>query len=337
MSLFRILSIDGGGIRGIIPATILTYLEACLQQNSGNPNARLADYFDLIAGTSTGGILTALYLTPNETNMPRYSANEALNFYIAHGQTIFHKSFWHTLKSFNGLLGAKYPAKPFNELLHTFFGNLRLSELLKPCLIPSFDIKNNRAIFFNQTDPISHHKEDFFVRHIVRATTAAPSYFPVAEIASCENTPFNLIDGGVFANNPALCAYIEAQKLTHSCLSPKHMLILSLGTGTSHQNFNTRFLKHGGIGQWALPLFDILLSSNAEIVHHKLQVIFNEQNMGDHYLRIQTHFENFGFKEHPLDNVNPHDINLLCELAAQVTDDYKEELNTFSKRLISGI
>lgn len=336
MSLFRILSLDGGGIRGIIPATILAYLEECLQKNSNNPDARIADYFDLIAGTSTGGILTALYLAPDEHQRPRYSAIQALNFYKEHGSTIFHRSFWHTLSSLNGFLGAKYPAKPLEELLRTFFGSLRLSELLKPCLIPSFDIKNNTAIFFNQTDTISCHKEDFFVRHIVRATTAAPSYFPTAEIASCDNTPFTLIDGGVFANNPALCAYIEAQKLNNMPLLPQQMLIFSLGTGTQIQAFNTRSLKQGGLTQWALPLLDILLSSNAEIVHHKMKVLFEEQCASENYFRLQTNFANLGYPELPLDAVSSNDLHILCELSEQLTSDYKDEIDAFSKRLIAN-
>ncbi len=335
MSLFRILSIDGGGIRGIIPATILTYLEECLQENSGNKNAHLADYFDLIAGTSTGGILTALYLTPDTQNHSRYSAMDALNFYKENGHFIFQKNFWHILKTCNGFLGAKYLAKPLEELLQKFFGSLRLSELLKPCLIPSFDIKNNTAIFFNQTDPLRY-KEDFLVRHIVRATTAAPSYFSVAEITSCDNTPFSLIDGGVFANNPALCAYIEAHKISNSPIPPQQILMLSLGTGTPLQDFNTRSLRRGGIGQWAFPLLDILLSSNAEIVHHKVKVLFEERNVSENYLRIQTNFTSLGYRELPLDAAAPDDLNELCKLSEQLTNDYKEQLNEFSKRLIDN-
>lgn len=337
MALFRILSIDGGGIRGIIPATLLVYLEECLKTNSGNPDAHIADYFDLIAGTSTGGILTALYLTPDANKRPRYTAQDALDFYLNYGQTIFHKNFWYTLKSLNGVLGAKYPAKPFKELLHSIFGSLRLSELLKPCLIPSFDIKNNRAIFFNQIDCLAHHKEDFFIRHIIRATTAAPSYFPVAQITSCENTPFSLIDGGVFANNPALCAYIECQKLTDHYLSPHDILLLSLGTGITHHNLNTRFLNSGGVSQWALPLFNILLSSNSEIVHHKLNVIFDDLNLDNNYLRIQTHFDSYDAKELALDSTTTADMRALCDLAELVTNDYKSQMDAFSKRLISGI
>lgn len=78
----RILSIDGGGIRGILPGLILVCLEEKLKIKSGNPNARLGDFFDLVAGTSTGAILSAAYLCPNDKGKPKFSAQEAVNFYL---------------------------------------------------------------------------------------------------------------------------------------------------------------------------------------------------------------------------------------------------------------
>jgi patatin-like phospholipase/acyl hydrolase len=82
----KILSIDGGGIRGIIPGTILNYLETALQKESGKPNSRLADYFDLIAGTSTGGILTCTYLTADDQGNSKYSAEFAVDLYMKNGE-----------------------------------------------------------------------------------------------------------------------------------------------------------------------------------------------------------------------------------------------------------
>ena len=90
--LTRILSIDGGGIRGIIPGQVLVSVEKKLQNRTNNKNARIADYFDFLAGTSTGGILTCVYLCPdrNDKTIPRFTAQEALNLYLEHGQDIFH-------------------------------------------------------------------------------------------------------------------------------------------------------------------------------------------------------------------------------------------------------
>ena len=94
----RILSLDGGGVRGLIPAQILIYVEQKLQEKTGNSRAKIAEYFDLIAGTSAGGILTCLYLCPdpNSPNKPLLSAEEVLQFYYEKSDQIFAKSFWHT-------------------------------------------------------------------------------------------------------------------------------------------------------------------------------------------------------------------------------------------------
>src|SRR6187455_2166280 len=107
----RILSIDGGGIRGIVPGQILVNLERKLKEQSGDSNARLADYFDFMAGTSTGGILTCIYLFPNPSDpyRPRFSAEDAVNLYAEEGGGIFHIPFWKTLESFWGLNGERFP------------------------------------------------------------------------------------------------------------------------------------------------------------------------------------------------------------------------------------
>lgn len=92
---FRILSIDGGGIRGIIPGQILVMLENLLQKLTKKRNARIADYFDLIAGTSTGGILACAYLAPERgSKRPRFSAQEAVDLYLDRGDEVFDLSLW---------------------------------------------------------------------------------------------------------------------------------------------------------------------------------------------------------------------------------------------------
>ena len=104
----RILSIDGGGIRGIIPGQVLIALEQKLQQLSGDPNKRLADAFDLIAGTSTGGILTCLYLCPDQgTKRPKFSAAQAVDLYLQHGDNIFDVSLFKSIESLGGITDEK--------------------------------------------------------------------------------------------------------------------------------------------------------------------------------------------------------------------------------------
>src|SRR5882724_3657300 len=132
----NILSIDGGGIRGIIPGQVLVALEQQLQQLSGDPNKRLADVFDMIAGTSTGGILACLYLSPDPAiRRPKFSAAEAVDLYLQNGDDIFDVSVFKSILSVGGLADEKYSAAPLENVLQKYFGDLQLSQFLRPCLI----------------------------------------------------------------------------------------------------------------------------------------------------------------------------------------------------------
>ena len=207
----RILSIDGGGIRGIIPGQVLISLEQKLQKISGKPDMRIADAFDLIAGTSTGGILTCLYLCPEgTTRKPRFSAQEAVDLYLQNGDNIFDVSIFKRIESVDGVIDEKYSADALEKILKDYLGDLRLSDMLKPCLITAYDITRRQAQFFNSADVKTKGKGwDFYLRDVARATSAAPTYFEPANISSFDRQVYPLVDGGVFANNPTMCACVE--------------------------------------------------------------------------------------------------------------------------------
>lgn len=205
----KILSIDGGGIRGIIPGQVLVALEEKLQVKSGNPKARIADFFDFFAGTSTGGILTCISLCPsnNDPTTAKFSAQEAVDLYKEHGNKIFDLTIWERVANPWGVLDEKYNATALEQLLKEYLGDIKLSELLKPCLITAYDIDRRSSHFFNQHDcALLGEGADVVVRDVCRATSAAPTYFEAAQIKSCSGVSYPLVDGGVFANNPTLCA-----------------------------------------------------------------------------------------------------------------------------------
>ncbi|HOH85058.1 MAG TPA: patatin-like phospholipase family protein, partial [Bacteroidales bacterium] len=163
----RILSIDGGGIKGILPGIILEYIENQLRKQEGD-DRRLSDYFDLIAGTSTGGILTSIYLTPGEHSRPKYTASEAVDLYIKKGHEIFDIDFWHRIQSLGGLTEEKFPVANLEKNLKTYLGNTKLSELSKPCLITAYEITKRAAFFFNSVNGKKSDLDDFYVRDICR-------------------------------------------------------------------------------------------------------------------------------------------------------------------------
>src|SRR3989338_11708369 len=240
MSKIRILSLDGGGIRGIIPATIMHYVEAELIRRTGNKDARIADYFDLFAGTSTGGILSCIYLTPGAAKSgpsSQYTASEALEFYVKEGYQIFNASKNGNWKRIWGLRDAtEYNPAYIESLFLDRFKDLHMSDLIKPCLVTTYDMKAQSSYFFASREP-KELKREFYVRDVARSTSAAPTFFPPAMISNILTKEQMVnIDGGVFANNPSMCAYAEARNTAfpqHGIVEPtaKDMMILSIGTG----------------------------------------------------------------------------------------------------------
>lgn len=344
MGKIRILSLDGGGIRGIIPATILTYLEEELKEKSGDPEARLANYFDFITGTSTGSILSLMYLCPDKSGKPKYSAIDALNIYLNEGDEIFDVALLKKIQSLNGITDEKYPEKPLETQLLKYFEKQKLSELLKPCLVPSYDIRNRKAFFFSSLEA-REEVYDFYLKDVARAASAAPTYFEVSRIYSVYGAPHTLIDGGVFANNPALCAYAETRKLDFKTIfnnpekpvkpTAKDMLLISIGTGSDKQPYFYKEFKNAGIFKWIKPLIDIMMSGNAETVDYQLKKIYETLSSEDQkdYHRIQPKLIN---ADSALDNATKENLKALHEDGLLSITDNKTELDQIVDKLIAN-
>ncbi|MEG4487793.1 patatin-like phospholipase family protein [Microcoleus sp. D2_18a_B4] len=338
----RILSIDGGGIRGIIPAQVLVSIESKLQKASGNPDARIADYFDLIAGTSAGGILTCIYLYPDAENptRPRWSAKDAVNFSIESGRDVFKSSLWQKLRSIDGLIDEKYPGERLEQFLLENFRNCKLSELLKPCLISSYDIERRKAHFFDQIDAKELPAEDYFIRDIARATSAAPTFFEPTKIRSLTNESYALIDGGVFANNPALCAYAEVRNKfripdDRSDKGPtaKDMVILSLGTGEAQKKYPYEEAKNWGQVEWVQPLINIMMTGVAETVNYQLIQIYDAVERPNQYLRITPDLSHE--QPLPIDDASEEKISALLRIGKDQAEKNNEQLDKFIDLLLA--
>lgn len=343
MKKITILSLDGGGIRGIISCIILKYIEEELQRLD-NPNAKLGDYFDLVAGSSTGGLITSIILFPTEIRKAKYSIQKGLELYSERGGNIFQVSFWEKLINPFGLLSEKISEEALEKNLQEFFGNLELKELTKPCLITSYDIENRRAKLFNSIEA-NLSTDNFLVKDICRATAAAPTYFSPARIKSIYGQYFSLIDGGVFANNPALCAYAEARKLSFAeifknhqkpnCPSANDMILVSIGTGAESKPYSYNKLERAGKLTWINPIIDILLSANAETVDYQLSQMF--QTLGSrnqkNYYRINPSLRN---ASPAMDNVGKANIENLIQAGLSYIDENKEILHQIIQKLIKN-
>jgi len=344
MKKVRILSIDGGGIRGILPGTILTYIEEQIKKKTKNPKATVGQYFDFVAGTSTGGILSLIYICPDDKGGYKFSAKQAVDLYLDQGDEIFDVSLAHKIKSLGGIRDEKYSATEIEEALETYFGNTQLSQALKPCLITSYDIRNRKAHFFTSADA-TEPMFDYYFKSVARATSAAPTYFEPARVLSIFGTPHALIDGGVFANNPTLCAYAEARttdfgkvlnnKEKPSKPSASQMLIVSVGTGSIKKPYHYKDYKDAGMIKWLQPLIDIMMSGNSETVDYQLRKIYDTldaPNNNDYY-RIQPLLQN---GDSAMDNADLDNLNALHEDGLASVVHYKKQLDEIVDKLIAN-
>lgn len=331
----NILSIDGGGIRGIIPGQVLVALEQKLQQIKNNPNLRLADVFDLIAGTSTGGILTCLYLCPDlNTGRPRFTAQDAVNLYLQNGDDIFDVSFFKTISSAGGLTDEKYSADALEKVLKNYLGDLKLSQLLKPCLITAYDLNRRKAHFFNQadTDGGSDLTADYLVRDVARATSAAPTYFEPANIRAFDRSVYPLVDGGTFANNPAMCACVEAFGYNASLKVPD-LKVLSLGTGTVDKPYHYSEAKNWGKLGWVGPVLDIMFSGVSDTVDYQLKMLFHSAGVPAQYLRLQVDLQQHAEVDSAMDNASEKNMRALEKAGQTLAASNDAELTAFANML----
>lgn len=166
--LKKVLSIDGGGIRGIVPGTILVEVEKAF-------GIKVSDYFDIVTGTSTGGILTCAYLcpSPEDATKPKFNAQEVVDIYFQKGDEIFSTNIFHKLRSLGGLIDEKYPDDGIEDALQEYFEDVWLKDLLKPTVITSYDIKNRKGHFFFQHKAAIDPAYNFKVKDVSRATSAA--------------------------------------------------------------------------------------------------------------------------------------------------------------------
>ncbi|KAJ1696714.1 hypothetical protein LUZ63_005226 [Rhynchospora breviuscula] len=308
--LITILSIDGGGIRGLIPATILAFLEAKLQELDG-PDARLADYFDMMAGTSTGGLITAMLSTPGKDNRPVFAAKEINEFYLENGPKIFPKKKVGPLTSIvTGLslvMGPKYDGKFLHSKIQSLTKETRLSQTLTNIIIPTFDVKYLQPTIFSSYEAKSDKLKDALISDICISTSAAPTYLPAHYFETQDDQgnkrEFHLVDGGVAANNPTMLAMTNITKeilLENADFFPikpidyGRFLIISLGTGSAklEEKYTAFECAKWGVINWLYhggftPLIDIFSHASADMVDIHASVLFKALQSEKHYLRIQ--------------------------------------------------
>lgn len=251
---FRILSLDGGGVKGTFSASVLAEIEKMTGK-------RIADHFDLVTGTSTGGII-ALGLGL------RLTCQEILEFYTIHGPEIFPATGIHRrLRFLYRALWPRHSQRRLLEALEAVFKDSQLGDSCCRILIPSYDGISGRIHLFKTA-----HREDYrqdYLRSAVdigMATSAAPTFFPA--YSSINGASY--IDGGVWANCPAMLGVLEAACILKE--RPNDIDLLSIGT-TTEPFYVTKRRRIGGALQWHKGIVDLLLQAQSDSILGQVRIM----------------------------------------------------------------
>jgi predicted acylesterase/phospholipase RssA len=308
---YNILSIDGGGIRGIIPAIWLMLLERKIK-------APISSIFHVVAGTSTGAIIGAGLTIPSSDNpsKPRYQACDLVQLYRTKAEKVFTKNsgFLNQIRT-SILMQPKYLAEGRNMLFYEYFGGSRLSDTLSELVVPAVKSSSNATDIFTRQGSRQDLTKNVLLTKILMCTTAAPTYFPPYRF---EDTAY--IDGGVQANNPAMLAYDHTKKIYRNC-NGNRIRLLSLGTGDYvpdplNPDSSRNLLFWARNNQSVLK---VLMDGPQNNIDLHLNNILN-----DNYYRWQIWLEN----PIELDDIRDTSINKLIDLA----HGHLEEMEAYDNR-----
>jgi uncharacterized protein len=322
----NVLSIDGGGIRGIIPAMVL----AAIEKRTGKA---IADLFDVVAGTSTGGILACSLARPGDDGRPVHTANDLIDLYVEDGPKIFDRSLLKRITSADGLTDERYDNEALRASLAKHLGDSRLKDALCEVFVTAYELRLRDAFFFRSRRargvdlPAGAQADeyDFAMADVALATSSAPTYFEPVEIESAAGDRFALIDGGVFATNPAMCAYVEWRDRGPA----EDMMLVSLGTGsqTSEHAIDFDDARDWGILEWARPLIDVIFDGVADTVDYQATQLLQAG-----YVRFQSPLRH---ASEALDDASKQNLANLQRDGAELVREHSAAIDDVCSRLLS--
>jgi patatin-like phospholipase/acyl hydrolase len=343
-----VLSVDGGGVRGLIPALVIQDLMRRIRFLQGERRRRhpvlarlrplrspdASELFDLFAGTSTGALMALGF-----ARRRAYTPQELVDIYRRHATTIFPITHFAALRAVRQAFAEKYDAAPFEALLHTLFGDERLSECVSNVLIASYDTDNRGPFFFKRYTPeaVRHNRAlrrkelklgDFLLRDVARATSAAPTYFLPAKVRSIGGRTYSFLDGGLVANNPALSAYVEARTIYPDA---RRYVIVSLGTGRNGRRFEHETIAKWGYLEWVspahgVPLLSFISDGQSEAVAHSLKSMHRVD-----YFRFNADITTVA---EDMDDARPGNMQAVEVMARALIREHRHELHRLARILL---
>jgi patatin-like phospholipase/acyl hydrolase len=205
--------------------------------------------------------------------------------------------------------------------------------LNKPSIITSYDTNKRKCVLFKQHHAIKNESKNFYIREIIKASSSAPIYFKPSKIFSLSGEEYSLIDGGIYANNPAMCGFVEIDKLFKkedgSNYGLKDIQILSIGSGTYKRKYKWLDIRNWGILQWIIPFIEMSMSAVNEITNYQFKRMFMLENVSENYLRINVNLEESDCK---IDNVEKSNIDKLKIIGDELFLINKDIIKKFMNR-----
>ncbi len=347
---FKILSLDGGGIKGIIPCTILRYIEETTGQS-------ISSLFHVIGGTSTGGIIALGLSKPKDNGRNAYSAADMLKLYVEHGKHIFSRRkndllSWMGSIIEKGIFDKIFDIEQFENLLKEQFGESRLKDSLTDVLVTTYEPQKEKPFLFSSRLAKVNPEEDYLLREIARSTSAAPTFFKPAKV-EYENKQMAFVDGGVFANNPSILAYSEAKalwkqktktttvpipdkldrnsKTFEAVVTPDDLdlpfFMLSIGCGHCPAKIDLSDAGDWRTKDWIKPLLSsVFMQSVSESTDYTMQYLMPPFEDGTlRYIRLKE--IELSPENSEMDNASDDNIKELCAIADEYVEENKKELD----------
>lgn len=342
-----VLSIDGGGIRGLISAEILSWLETEI----GRP---LSSCFDLIAGTSSGSVIAGgLAVGPDGQQL--VSAKDLPVFFTQDGPNIFRPKPFPVVNAIRWLLGPKHNIGDLRKVLERQARDLTLSQIRNNILLTAYDMRLGRPVMFQSwlagtlDHPAVTHRqagrgltefcptqcegdsEDFRLVDAMLASTSVPTYFAPIRIPRRGNEHYALIDGFVYAINPVVSAYFAARRLYGPS---RRVRILSVGTGKYEKQYSYDMIKGWGAAKWLRPILQVFPDGMSDASETYMQWMSEVADVD--YFRVSAVFDMERYAENPspdMDDASPENLRKLTETGKRLIEQNEDALKTIARQL----
>ncbi|KAB8921458.1 hypothetical protein FH972_026817 [Carpinus fangiana] len=348
-----ILSIDGAGMRGILSGKALAYLEHALKLKSGNPDARIADYFDVSAGSGVGGIFTAMLFATKDQSRPIFKADDTWRFLAEQGKRFYRSTSGSGSSGGGGFFrrlirgGSASPTgastagleKAMKEAFTENNRTLTLKDTLKPVLIPCYDLSSTAPFLFSRADALETDSFDFRLWEVCRATSAEPSLFEPVQMRSIDGQSRCVaVDGGLAMSNPTAAAIthvLHNKQEFPFVRGVEDLLVLSIGTGQLLEvNYECDQIKNWRAKEWARPMARISGDGSADLVDQSVAMAFG-QCRSSNYVRIQANGSSLGRCGPNADtDASPSNVKMLNGLADEMLKQKNVESVLFGGKMI---